>query len=440
MSKILLEMVRKQKQGASVGIYSACTANEFALRAVLRRALTAGQPALIEATANQVDQNGGYTGMKPTDFAAYVNKLAVEEGFPQDRLILGGDHLGPLTKTDLPESEAMAYASELVREYVMAGFTKIHLDTSMRLADDDKNARLADDTIAARGAALCVVAEEAYRNLLLEIPDAEAPVYIIGSEVPIPGGAQSAEEAVEVTSPEDCRRTLATFEHKFREKNLDSAWKRVIGLVVQPGVEFGDSEVHEYDRQKASLLTASLADWQQGVFEGHSTDYQTPACLRAMVEDGIAILKVGPALTFAIREAIFSLEAIEKELLRESATGIRLSNFRNVLESRMLAEPANWQKHYHGDDKQLAFARAFSFSDRARYYLPDSQVDAAIHQLIENLSGIDIPLSVLSQYMPWSYQALRAGRISSKPEELLLEHVGHYIDEYLYAVVPDAQI
>lgn len=440
MSKILLEMVRKQKQGTAVGIYSACTANEFALRAVLRRALATNQPALIEATANQVDQNGGYTGMKPADFAAYVLNLATEEAFPEDRLILGGDHLGPLTRTNLPEKEAMEYAAELVRQYVLAGFTKIHLDTSMRLADDDKNTRLADETIAARGAALCLVAEQAYKELLVDKPQAEAPVYIIGSEVPIPGGAQSAEESINVTSPEDCRRTLATFESIFRGQGLDSAWDRVIGLVVQPGVEFGDSEVHEYDRLKASSLTAALADWHQGVFEGHSTDYQTPRCLREMVEDGIAILKVGPALTFALREAIFALESIEKELLSESASGIRLSDFRNVLESRMLAEPANWQKHYHGDSKQLAFARAFSFSDRARYYLPDRQVDAAIHQMISNLDGVEIPMSILSQYMPWSYQAMRAGRISAKPQELLLEHIGHYIDEYLFAVIPDAKI
>jgi D-tagatose-1,6-bisphosphate aldolase subunit GatZ/KbaZ len=232
---------------------------------------------------------------------------------------------------------------------------------------------------------------------------------------------------------------LTTFEDKFRSLGLDSAWERVIGLVVQPGVEFGDSEVHEYDRKKAAELTASLKDWQQGVFEGHSTDYQTPQGLREMVEDGIAILKVGPALTFALREALFALEAIERELLTAEDAPGGLSDFRAVLEKQMLANPGNWQKHYHGDSKQLAFARAYSFSDRARYYLPDPEVDASIRRLFANMSQNKIPLSILSQYMPWSYQAHRAGRISVAPEQLIMEHIGHYIDEYLYAVIPDSK-
>ncbi|MDD2375619.1 MAG: class II D-tagatose-bisphosphate aldolase, non-catalytic subunit [Eubacteriales bacterium] len=439
MSSLMIDMVRKQKQGQAVGIYSACTANEIVLRSVLQRALACDQPALIEATANQVDQNGGYTGMKPADFAAYVYNLADEMSFPKERLILGGDHLGPLTRTSQSEEQAMAYADELVRQYVLAGFTKIHLDTSMRLADDDQHARLSDEVIAARGARLCKVAEDTWQELKKVKPEVEQPVYIIGSEVPIPGGAQSAEESISVTTPEDCRTTLTTFEDKFRSLGLDSAWERVIGLVVQPGVEFGDSEVHEYDRKKAAELTASLKDWQQGVFEGHSTDYQTPQGLREMVEDGIAILKVGPALTFALREALFALEAIERELLTAEDAPGGLSDFRAVLEKQMLANPGNWQKHYHGDSKQLAFARAYSFSDRARYYLPDPEVDASIRRLFTNMSQNKIPLSILSQYMPWSYQAHRAGRISAAPEQLIMEHIGHYIDEYLYAVIPDSK-
>ncbi len=439
MSSLMIDMVRKQKQGQAVGIYSACTANEIVLRSVLQRALACDQPALIEATANQVDQNGGYTGMKPADFAAYVYRLADELSFPKERLILGGDHLGPLTRTSQSEEQAMAYADELVRQYVLAGFTKIHLDTSMRLADDDQHARLSDEVIAARGARLCKVAEDTWQELKKVKPEVEQPVYIIGSEVPIPGGAQSAEESISVTTPEDCRTTLTTFEDKFRSLGLDSAWERVIGLVVQPGVEFGDSEVHEYDRKKAAELTASLKDWQQGVFEGHSTDYQTPQGLREMVEDGIAILKVGPALTFALREALFALEAIERELLTAEDAPGGLSDFRAVLEKQMLANPGNWQKHYHGDSKQLAFARAYSFSDRARYYLPDPEVDASIRRLFTNMSQNKIPLSILSQYMPWSYQAHRAGRISAAPEQLIMEHIGHYIDEYLYAVIPDSK-
>jgi len=430
-----MDLVRLQKSGHPVGIYSACTASRFVLKAVMQRAKAAGQPALIEATANQVDQNGGYTGMNPDMFVKYVRDIADEMNFPMEHVILGGDHLGPLTRMNQPEAEAMLFSEELVRQYVAAGFTKIHLDTSMQLADDDKSVRLDDATIARRGARLCVVAETAYAARLREHPDAAMPVYIIGSEVPIPGGAQEHEEGVSVTSPADCKKTLAAFEEAYLANGLDSAWKRVIGLVVQPGVEFGDSDVFVYDRKKAVNLTKSLKSWPQGVFEGHSTDYQPKEALRAMVEDGIAILKVGPALTFALREALFSLEMMEKELY--FGKSCRLSNLQEVFEQVMLDKPNNWKKHYHGNALELHFARKFSFSDRARYYLPDPMVEESIGVLIKNINDAEIPMTLLSQYMPLQYQTVRSGRIKLAAEDLIIDRIGNYIDDYLYAVDPD---
>ena len=52
--------------------------------------------------------------------------------------MLGGDHLGPYVWRAEPADEAMAKARDLVRDYVAAGYTKIHLDASMRLGGDDK--------------------------------------------------------------------------------------------------------------------------------------------------------------------------------------------------------------------------------------------------------------------------------------------------------------
>lgn len=430
-----MDLVRLQKSGHPVGIYSACTASRFVLKAVMQRAKAAGQPALIEATANQVDQNGGYTGMTPDMFVKYVRDIADEMNFPMEHVILGGDHLGPLTCMNQPEAEAMLFSEELVRQYVSAGFTKIHLDTSMQLADDDKSVRLDDATIARRGARLCVVAETAYAARLREHPGAAMPVYIIGSEVPIPGGAQEHEEGISVTSPADCKKTLAAFEEAYLASGLGNAWKRVIGLVVQPGVEFGDSDVFVYDRKKALNLTKSLKSWPQGVFEGHSTDYQPKEALRAMVEDGIAILKVGPALTFALREALFSLEMMEKELY--FGKSCRLSNLQEVFEQVMLDQPNNWKKHYHGNALELHFARKYSFSDRARYYLPDPMVEESIGVLIKNINDAKIPMTLLSQYMPLQYQAVRSGRSKLAAEDLIIDRIGNYIDDYLYAVDPD---
>ena len=65
------------------------------------------------------------------------------------------------------------------------------------------------------------------------------------------------------------------------------------------------------------------------------------------------VLKVGPALTYGLREALFSLSMMEKELVPEE----KRANFIETLDSVMLASPANWEKHYHGDEKHLAQCR-----------------------------------------------------------------------------------
>ena len=427
----LQAIVYDQKRGVPAGLFSCCSANGQVLRAVFERCARANTLALVEATANQVDQNGGYTGMTPADFYAFAHQIAREAGLAAERLILGGDHLGPLTWRGLDETEAMRNAETLVAVYVRAGFTKIHLDTSMRLASDDPRVRLPDDIIALRGARLCAAAEMAFRE---RGSGGEPPVYIIGSEVPIPGGEQAGDSAMSVTDPESCRATLAAYQTAFGALGLAGAWERVIALVVQPGVEFGCREVIDYDREKARRLTEAMKAYPNLVLEGHSTDYQPRENLRYMVEDGIAILKVGPALTFGLREALFALEHIEREVLPDSAG---LSFFRSKLDRAMLASPAAWEKHCGADSadaEALRINRLFGYSDRTRYYLPDRDVKAAAGRLIENLRQVRIPLVLLSQYLPGQYAKVRSGILRPDPEALLRDRIGDYVDDYLYAI------
>ena len=426
--RYLEQLIQQRQHGKKIGIYSCCSSNDLVIRAALRRARDNRTMALIEATANQVNQNGGYTGMRPADFYRYVMELAKQEGVPESQILLGGDHLGPLTFSHLPEAEAMEQAEELVRQYVEAGFAKIHLDTSMRVADDDPNAPLADAVIACRGARLCAVAEAAYQKRLLTVPDAPAPNYIIGSEVPIPGGTQEYEDSVAVTTPEAYETTVATFREAFRSAGLEDTWNRVIAVVVQPGVEFGDATIVKYDHDNAIDLLRAVRQHPQMMLEGHSTDYQPKECLRQMVEDGIAILKVGPALTFGLREGLFALENIERELCFNTP-----SSLRDAMESVMVEEPKYWKKYYTGTEAEQKYARAFSLSDRVRYYLPNERIQAAIGTLLDNLSHCEIPIALLHQYLPRQAERVSSGKVPNRAEDLLLDHIGDWIDDYLYA-------
>ena len=429
MKHPMQEMMEKRRQGIKCGIPSYCTANELALEIAIRRAKMLNQPVLIEATANQVNQYGGYTGMLPKDFYKLVLDMAAAIDLPEQMVILAGDHLGPLTWQNLPEAEAMEKSIELVYQYTRAGFTKIHLDTSMKVADDAEGL-LSTEVIARRGATLYKAAIKGYEELKAEKPDAIRPVFVIGSEVPIPGGAQEAEDSLAVTSVEAFKDTVATYKRVWEEEGVGAGMEDVIAVVVQPGVEFGDDQVFLYDHDAAADLCAALKEFPEVCFEGHSTDYQSAKCLKAMVEDGIAILKVGPALTYGLREALFAMSLMENELVPAEER----SNFIDVLEDTMLANPGNWQKHYHGDEKQLHLARKYSFSDRARYYMGQPEVLEAMEKLFTNLDTYKIPLNMLHQYMPLTYAKVRDGELPLEAKELAMDGVTNFMLDYEYAV------
>jgi D-tagatose-1,6-bisphosphate aldolase subunit GatZ/KbaZ len=367
-----------------------------------------------------VDQEGGYTGMKPVDFARYVNAIATRVGFPAEMILLGGDHLGPNKWKDFPAGEAMGHAKVLVEEYVKAGFQKIHLDTSMFCADDpgDRKKPLSDEIVASRAAMLCRVAEEAWKDYRQDDPQ---PVYVIGTEVPPPGGAMEEEDIIIPTKPEDAARTIEVSRQSFVNAGLAEAWERVVGVVVQPGVEYGDDRVFKYNRALAGELSSRITEFDKLVYEAHSTDYQTEAGLKTLVEDHFCILKVGPWLTFAYREALFALECMEIEMMGAGHDG--LSRLRDTMERVMLQDPKHWKKYYQGTENQRLFKRKYSFSDRSRYYWPDESINTAKNRLMNNLRKNKIPLSLVSQFMPFQFYEILEGKLATEPMELVLNYI-----------------
>lgn len=411
---------------------SACTASPLCIEAAMRSSKKNKLPVLIEATSNQVNQLGGYTGMLPADYFSFVSDIAKKVVLPMDQVILGGDHLGPQPFRAEPAASAMPKAEALVYEYAAAGFTKIHIDTSMRLGDDDKTVKLPDQIIVDRAVRLAKAANAGFQKLKAGSPDAKMPVFIIGSEVPVPGGSQEASGELSITRPEDLDAVIAAFRSAFQANDLDEVWNNVVGVVVQPGVEFGDTGICLYDREKAKQLTGSIQKYEHIIFEGHSTDYQTPRCLGNMVHDGICILKVGPGLTFYQREAVFALAAIEKELLLKTRQDI--SNYPDVLETVMLDKPGEWEKYYSGTPEEQYLKRKYSYSDRSRYYLSNAEVIKAFNKLMANLADIDIPITVLSQYMPVQAYKVRTGEIAKDPYSLIISRITDLIDEYVFAI------
>ncbi|MGP3699530.1 D-tagatose-bisphosphate aldolase, class II, non-catalytic subunit [Rhodobacter sp. NSM] len=422
MRATLDQLSALRRDGVPCGIASICSAHPLVLRAALRHGRDTGATVLIEATCNQVNHEGGYTGMTPSDFAALVLRLAGEEGCPREQIVLGGDHLGPNPWRDRPPEAAMAEACAMVAAYVEAGFRKIHLDASMGCAGEP--AALDDTTTAHRAALLARVADTAARKA-----GGEMPRFILGTEVPPPGGADHALSTVEPTAPEAARRTIAIHRETFSAAGLGDALDRVLGFVVQPGVEFGNHNVIRYDRTRAQALARVLDEEPALVFEAHSTDYQGEAALADLVADGFPILKVGPELTFVLREALYGLDLIASDLV----PGYGDRPLAAAMERVMCAAPANWHRHYPGTTAEQRLLRHYSLSDRIRYYWPEHAAAEAVAALMEALRGRAVPLPLFWQHLPGAQGFADAPLI---PEEVLIWRVTESLRAYHAACNP----
>ena len=420
---VLSELIARHKQGHAGGVTSICSAHPLVIEAGLRHAQRTGQVfVLFEATCNQVNQDGGYTGMKPADFVAFVHAIADRVGFDRARIALGGDHLGPNPWTSLDADAAMDKAEVMVAAYVEAGFRKIHLDCSMACRGDPEP--LPEAEIVRRAVRLCRAAEVAHAQA-----GGEAPVYVIGTEVPVPGGATEAIEGLAVTTPQAALATIEAHRQAFAAAGLDAAWQRVIASVVQPGVEFDHHDVVDYDPSKARELSHAITGVPGMVFEAHSTDYQTRDALAALVRDHFAILKVGPGLTFALREALWALDAIEQEWIGDA----RRARLREVTLARMREQPGYWRRYYHGEGHALTIDLQYSLSDRIRYYWPDPVIEQACQRLFDNLRATPPPLPLISQFLPHALRALRTGGATNDPLSLTMAHISAALDDYHHA-------
>lgn len=421
--KEIVDVIAANRAGKNKGIYAICSAHALVIEASVEQAKNDNSPLLIEATANQVNQFGGYTGMKPADFIEFIGEIADKCQYPRERIILGGDHLGPVCWVDENAAEAMSKARDLIECYVAAGFKKIHLDTSMNCADDPKC--LPDEIVAERAAQLCEIAE----NTAIKTFGKSELIYVVGTEVPPPGGADSEISELELTSVTRVQQTLKLHKDAFDKRNLADAWQRVLGLVVQPGVEFDHTGIIDYQSQKAQALKEHIASVPNIVYEAHSSDYQKDAAYISLVQDHFGILKVGPQLTFAMREALFALSYIEEELIPLE----KQSHLRTVCEEVMQEYPKNWQRFYHVPASKGKLYRRYSYSDRIRYYWHQPRIQNAIAALFDNLGQETIPLPLISQFLPEQYKEIRHGDLSIAPKSLVKAKIKQVTTAYANA-------
>ena len=262
-----------------------------------------------------------------------------------------------------------------------------------------------------------------------------APYYVIGTEVPAPGGALHDIRGLEVTRPQAVFATLDAHRAAFEAAGVERAFERIIAVVAQPGVEFDTEKVVVYQPERARELIGALSQMGGLVFEAHSTDYQPVESLTELVRNGFAILKVGPGLTFAMREALYALDRMATEM----TPWWQGSSLMAVMEQEMLAHPGFWEPYYAGEPNSQRIMRHFSYSDRIRYYWASPTAEQAVQRLFDHLGSTGIPAPLVSQFLPTLYSRVTSGEVPSVPRALVIEAIRDVLRQYAAACATEGE-
>jgi D-tagatose-1,6-bisphosphate aldolase subunit GatZ/KbaZ len=140
------------------------------------------------------------------------------------------------------------------------------------------------------------------------------------------------------------------------------------------------------------------------------------------VASRFAILKVGPELTAAYREAVVAMACIEDRLPITMK-----SNIMAVIAKVMDANPKYWQG-YITKDARMELMKIFGLSDRIRYYWPNAAIQNALKILHANIDGASGEIGLIAQFA--NLPELRALPLN---HEIIQARVGAVVDKYLSA-------
>ena len=346
---------------------SFCTSNFDVLKVLMIFSKYHQLPTLIESTSNQVNQFGGYTGLKPLQFKQKVDKLCKSVKLPSKLLIIGGDHLGPLPWKNVNKKSAMKNAKILVKKCLNAKYKKIHIDTAI-VCRDEKN--IDRNIIVNR-------CEEILKSLTKN--DLKNVFIVVGTEVPFAGGGDHLKPVI--TKLESIKKEYLLYSKIFKQKKILK--KKPFALVIDPGIGFNNLAITTTNlfgfRKKNSFSKKN-----NFYFEAHSSDYQSRTDLKRLVENNFKFLKVGPELTYIYSKSIFKMQSIEKLIYTK-----KLSDIDSVLLSEMNINKKYWKSYYKGPKKKIDFLLFNSYLDRSRYYWNKKKVINSKKILFKNINKLN---------------------------------------------------
>jgi D-tagatose-1,6-bisphosphate aldolase subunit GatZ/KbaZ len=96
----------------------------------------------------------------------------------------------------------------------------------------------------------------------------------------------------------------------------------------------------------------------------------------------------------------------------------------------MVEHSEHRKAYYHGDERPVRVARAYSLSDRIRYYWPNAEISNALDVLLRNAEESPAPLPLVAQYLPRQAEAIRARTIGNNPIAMIHRKVRESLSRY----------
>lgn len=312
-------------------IFAACPNSPTVIRASLRAAKRNNAPIYFAATLNQVDCDGGYTGMTQEDFTRLV-RFETERVHFTGPVIVAIDHGGPWLK-DRQRTEkwstkdAMDGVKKSFEAAVLAGYDLIHVDPTVDI-NVPKGEIIDIHVVAARTVEL-IAHTEAFRKS----KGLPAISYEVGTEE-VHGGL--ADET-----------TFDTFISELK-KGLINAGLPDIWPCFIVGKVGTDLDTTLFDGEVAKRLTSKVRPLGSYI-KGHYTDdvanpEDYPLC-------GMGAANVGPEFTISEYRALCELEGMEKEYHQEGRVAV-LSHMKDILLEEV-HESHRWEKWLHADEQGL---------------------------------------------------------------------------------------
>ena len=384
----------KQTTGVPRTLFAACPNSLSVIKASFRAAKRNNAPIYFATTLNQVDTDGGYTGMTPAEFTKVLAREAAAVHYTGP-YVLAIDHGGPWLKdkqnTERWETErAMNAVKASFEAAIAAGFDLIHVDPTVDIFLP--KGEIIDIHVVAQRTVELILHAETFRKA-----HGIAPIsYEVGTE-----------------EVHGCLADEATFDNfliglknGLAEVGLSDVWPCFI--VGKVGT---DLDTAIFDPEVARNLTSKVrphGSWIKGHYtDGVSNPEEYPL-------SGMGAANVGPEFTISEYEALEELEAKEVEYYNAGRVAM-LSHITEVL-TRLVYESNRWKKWLLESEKGVDFyeidpeRRAWLVKTGCRYIWQKPEALVARNTLNENLK-----------------------RVGMDPENIVLDRIEHDMDKYFYA-------